>query len=352
MRRHAAAALSALAIFGAACGGAAGTPSEQLSDALADLRGTDFSYAITLDIDNDVLSRAAAADPTIGQASLFAGSFSMRGAYKDDDASFSVSVMGTDAMAMRILDDGAETYVQFGIVDLMAGFGMNPDDLLSEMQAQGGIPAGAEGFIQAFLSGGWVGFENDPEAFEALVDDEYRELYGDPTAMRDAFKPLIERFADPAKLIEDYGTVTESDQVDGLDILVVDVQLRSLLGDLARDFATAMESQADSPAFSDLGADFDDFENELQEGLAEVPETVPGLTVGLRDGKVERMTFDLGVAAASMGNNDIAPGAALIVIELDRSDVPDIVKPADSTFFTSEQLVEMMKSLQEATAGV
>ncbi len=352
MRRQAAAALSAFAILGAACGGGGGgTPSEQLADALADLRGTDFSYAVTLDIDNDVLSNAAAENPAVGQASLFAGSFSMAGAYKGDDASFRISVMGADAFSMRLIDDGSEAYMQFGVVDLLAGFGMNADDILGEMQAQGALPAGLEGFANAFLSGGWVGFENDPEAFEGLVDDAYKAQYGDPTELQEAFKPIIERFADPAAFIEQYGTVTEADQVDGLDIFEVTINARSLLGDLARDFAAAMESQGDNPAFSDLGADLDDFEAELEEGLAEVPENIPGLTVGIRDGKVERMTFDLGVAAASMGENEIAPGAALILVQLDRTEVDDIVAPADSTFFTTEQLIELMEGLSATTGA-
>ncbi len=348
MRVRAAAALSSLALFGAACGGGGGTPAEQLESALSSLEGSDFAYEITLDVDNDVLAEAAASDPTLGQASLFAGSFNMRGAYVGDDSSFAVSVMGQEVLGLRMFDDQSEVYMQLGFVDLMAGFGMSSDDLLAEMRAQGGIPSGYDELVEAFFSGGWVGFENDPEAFEAAVDDEYRAQFGDPNEIREAFAPLLERFSDPAAFLDQYGTVTEGDAVEDMEVYEVELALRSLLGDLAKDFAEAMQAQSDNPAFSDLGADLDDFEAEVDEGLAEVPETVSGLTVGIRDGEVVMMSFDVGVAAQSMGEDGIQPGAAVITVTLEREGLPTISVPTDAIFFTSDQLVELMRSLEGA----
>ncbi len=349
MRRLPSLLVGSALVLTACGGGGGGTPAEQLASAFENLRGTPFSYEVSLDIDNSVLQEAAAANPELGQASLFAGSFKMSGVYNDDDAEFTVGVMGSDALQVRLIDDHSKIYAKLGIMDLLGGLGMSPDQLMAEAQASGDVPLEAEELLNAMFAGGWVGFEYDEDALTGLYDDAGADAGVDTEAIREAFGDLNARLSDPAGMIEDFTTSTEGDEVDGARTFAVDIKLRSALGALAQDVRTGLEASASLPGLSDMATDIDsdlqDFDEMLQEGLAEVPESVPGLTIAVRDGYVDRITFDIGVAAAALGNDDIPAGSALIQIAIDRDDVPTIEEPDADVFYTTEDLAAFLESM-------
>ncbi|HEX9767501.1 MAG TPA: hypothetical protein VGA36_12120 [Nitriliruptorales bacterium] len=331
--------LAVIALVAPACGGSDADPASELAEAITALGETSFGYTMTLDLE------AAAAEEVLGpDAGMVAGlvnSVALRGVKGDGGFSFGASIMGFEPLSVRSYGSGDELYLRVGVSEVLESFGGNLEDFGLSPEALAELPGDAGELFSRLLGGEWVGFtgldagvSEDQEAAAAQLGvdvEEFQQLRDD----------LLERLSDIDQLLEDIAIVSRN-ELEGRVEYDVAIQTEPAL----------REVQALLSPFSDvLGASLDgvDAEADLQDLLADAPESIPGLSATVTDGDLTEVSFDIGVLLTALDpDRDLASGD--IVLRLEFSDhgsaaVPDV--PADAVTYDREQLEELGSLLND-----
>lgn len=337
MRRFAPALVGLTVLTASACSSGGGDPAQDLATALTSLTEDDFAWQLGLDVDNSVLSDAAQEIEGLGSISMFISSLQIGGRVVGGDTELHLGLLGQQVFEMRSIGD-EQLFVRLGVQELLASFGADPQALLSDLGAQG-IPEEFEAIALTALAGEWIGLEASQDDL-ARIFGEGTPDGGELAGIQQAFADVFE---DPGALLERIGTVTATDGSDGAVVYDVEVDLAAAADFFYDDLAPLLEE-----AMGDAGTgDLAELRSDLDEALADAPETVSGLEVTVTDGEVTRIVLDL-IEFAGAFSSDLPDGDARLVFDLSREDVEAVEAPTTSTFLSADDLAALVAAAQGA----
>lgn len=317
--------LAIVALVASACGQS--DPTSELADALSDLAEESFAYALTLDLDSAAANELLG--PDAGMAAGFVNSLALTGTKAEGAFSFSAGLMGFEPFSVRSYDDGRDVYLRVGVQEILASFGADLDAL--GLSALADAPGAPGELLSDLLGGEWVGFVDlDPDA----MAEQQAEAGANYESFQRLGEDLRVRLEDPEELLRDVTVVTETD-VEGGTRYDIDIRTEPAVRELRELF---------EPLMSAFGEDEADLEADLQELLAEAPETIAGFSATVQDGDLTELRFDVGAMLASLNDTqtEIDPGDMVLSIafsEHGSATVPE--RPADANTYTQEEMEEL-----------
>lgn len=317
---YAAVALS-LVLLTACGGGAPSDPQQALVDALERTGDTSFAFALTADVQD------GSSDPGATQGMAVLRSARLSGAHNDGAVSLTIQAMGFEFAELRILADES-LFVRLNtqaIADLSGGMA-DPQQLLGMLPP--GMPAEIRTFAEAALRGEWVGIEGafEPPADAAMLPGDAPLSSQEAQALVDG---LRERVGNLTRFVEDFASVSEvaaGDESARRFAVALDVEA------LVRAAAEVFEEATGEPPPPD----------EVEQTIAELPETVTGIEVTVADRLVTAVTVNLVELFGAADEPASLPEAAVLTLELsEHGAAPAVERPEGAVTVTAERLQEL-----------
>lgn len=343
--------LAVLALVLAACGGGASTPLDALASAFDRTGDTSFSWELTLDLDQESLATLSGTDPGAAQGLAMAQSLRVSGVSHGDEA----SSMAVEAMGFRIVEmrafGNSDVYVQVNVASLaaLAGSQASGDQLLEEF-GLGGFEGRAKEIATTVVNGGWVGVTGMTEEWAEQQKERQKEQMAEVGGVQPDFaeleslmEDLTETYLDDIRsTFEDFTTITQAGEGE----VGTRYDVRFALHTFLRDVFPRIEQAA---AAMDAGDELT--QEDLEDAIAESPESLGGLSIDVADGLIHRAVFDVGAFLADIPDAQeagIAPGAARVLISLSaHGEAPALERPADALTITADELTAVLDEVSE-----
>ncbi len=302
--------------------GASDDPSSRLAESFEQTFRGSFAYHLEAVADRDALE---AMDATLGPIVARLNLFEIDGVVDGDTATMAFSLYGLAPLGefRRFGDD--EIFLRFGITQEPLSVLVRPDlgSDLTRIAEEQDLPRTVTNAIAALFQGDWVGVTGafDPADMEDLLGvDVARESDDAPAdgTLAGALPDLVRQYVEVSDEIAEDGSA-----VYGVELRVVEM-LATVAGLGERGL-----SAEDAQMLNDLFAGF--------------PERVAG-TVGIEDGVVTEVVFDIAQAARDAG--DDVPGSLVVRLELrDHGDPVTPERPGDATLVDSDELLAGLAAL-------
>ncbi len=302
--------LAVVVLLAAGCGQATpADPTEALVDAVERTFSESLAFDVHLRVDDQAMSSLSGGGMPLG---ALLDSLEISGRTSGEDAlQLTVAAMGQEMFELR-QTDATHLYLRTdaGRVAETFGFPLDRDELLSEAEE---APDAVEEMWTGLLDGRWVGVVGAPS------DPADEMMPGmDPSALRAAQEQALGD--SPAEFARRFALATRDEGGDdGERVLAVTLRTRAM----AEAVAAAMSEVLDEQIPGD--------EERLEQDLQRIPETVGGMTVGVSQRLIDRITVDLFELARSMGDTGSEPTGSLeVVAELsEHGTAAEVVVPQD-----------------------
>lgn len=361
--RSLAAVVVLLALLAAGCGGAAGTPEQRLLASLRRTADTPLRWELRAEVDDALLAEID--DPV---AARILPTLTLSGVRAQGTFQLVLGAAGLDFFQLRSLDEGRDGYVRISILQaarVFAGEDLSADELLGS-SGLGQLPSELEELFRALFEGRWLGFVDvDQEALAAKQAEVFEDLYGDSAppgfdisgfqeAGRQMGEALLAMIEDPEAAVERYTDISTS--ADG-DATVYEVRL--LTEPVVRDAAAAVRPYVEElAALGSDGITDEEWDQGVEDLLAEAPTSFQGFSVRVEDGYVTQIVLDVGELIAGLPDVDPAdvpfgPDQLRIVLELsEHGEAAPVEAPDDALVYTQEDLEGLIELFADpATFG-
>lgn len=319
------ASLLVVALLAGACssGGTDEDPSSRLAESFEETFRGSFAYHLEAVADRDALE---AMDATLGPIVARLNLFQLDGVVDGDAATMAFSLYGLAPIGefRRFGDD--EIFLRFGVTQEPLSVLVRPDlgSDLTRIAEEQELPRTVTNAIAALFRGEWVGVTGafDPADMEDLLGVD---VPSEAEAEAPADGTLAGALPD---LVRQYVEVTDEVGADGSAVYGVELRVVEVLATVAGIGEQGLSAE-DAQVLTDLFAGF--------------PERVAG-TVGIEDGVVTEVVFDIAQAARDAG--DDVPGSLVVRLELTDHGAPDAPeRPDDATLVDSDELLAGLAAL-------
>ena len=340
--------VAGLGLLGAACGqgGLPADPTDAVGTALEKTFENEYAFDFHIDVSDDAFPPGATQGPeaqfaTIIKTLKVSGRIAPGEEYGTGRAALTISAMGSQFIEMVSINDGEEPAfslrVDLSPLAAFIGSTPTPEQVLQQLQLQD-APQEVKELVTALVNGDWVTVTGafEPSDFGGL-GSEAPSI--DPSEAASAAREALG--GDIAGAIERFAVVTErEDSPEGTRIFDLELKVRELA-----EAAVGMIERF-------VGEEIP--QEDLEEGLADAPETIGGLSVTTEGEVVTRLMFDVGEAARSAGEEgvEIAPGDVQVVFDLsDHGEIEAIESPDAKVTISSDDLAELFEQFEGQMGG-
>ena len=267
-------------------------------------------------------------DATLGPIVARLNLFEIDGVVDGDTATMAFSLYGLAPIGEFRRFGDEEIFLRFGITQEPLSVLVRPDlgSDLTRIAEEQELPRTVTNAIAALFQGDWVGVTGafDPADMEDLLGvDVASESAADEAPPEDG--ALADALPD---LVRQYVEVRDEIAEDGSAVYGVELRVVEMLATVAGLGERGLSAE-DAQVLNDLFAGF--------------PERVAG-TVGIEDGVVTEVVFDIAQAARDAG--DDVPGSLVVRLELRDHGAPVAPeRPGDATLVDSDELLAGLAAL-------
>ena len=341
--------VAGLVLVGAACGqgGLPADPTDAVGTALDSTFQNDYAFDFHIDVSDDAFppgetQGSDAQFATIIKTLKVAGRVAPGEDYGTGRTAVTVSAMGSQFIEVVTINDGEEpaASLRVDLSPLAAFIGSTPtpEQVLEQLQLQE-APAEVKELVTALVNGDWVTVTGnfEPGDFGDL-GSEAPSI--DPSEAASAAREALG--GDIAGAIERFAVVTErEDAAEGTRVFDLELKVR----ELAEALVGAIEGIVDEEIPQE----------DIEEGLADAPETIGGFSVTTEGEVVTRLMLDVGEAARSAGEEgvEIAPGDVQVVLDLsDHGEIEAIEAPDAAVTISTDELAELFEQFEGQMGGM